>query len=152
MTGLYRAVVALHVLTVLGGLVTVGVTGGYCAAYWINPDGPAVRRFFAPGPGPGTRLLYVAAGLGLAAAASSQGRVHLGSSWVWGAALLWVGAAAALEMVMRPAERRLQAACAAPGPDARSPTLLSAARRGLIGAVTIEACLVAASLVMTVKP
>jgi len=161
MSGLYKGVVLLHVLAVLGGLVAVGVTGGYCAALWRRPGSRAAHQFFAPGPGMAPRLLYPAAVLGLAAAASSGGRVHPGSFWVWGAALLWVAGVAAMETVMRPAEHRIQTGLRAPAatraagtrdrPWEPGPELLGAARRGLAGALATEACLVAASLLMTIK-
>lgn len=142
MSGLYRALVGLHVVTVLATLVVVGVTGGYLVAAWINPGAPTLRRFLDAGPGQGTRLLYPAAAFGLAAAGTSGGRVHLAFPWVWIAGLLWLAAAGTLELLMRPAQSALE----------RDPTAGRAARRGMVAAGAIEVCLVTAALVMTMKP
>lgn len=146
MKTVYTAAVILHVLAVLGGLVAVGVSGGYFAAGWRQPANPAVRQFFVPRSLYGPRLLYPAAALGLVAAATSRGRIHLGSAWVVLAAGLWVLAMAAVELVMRPAERAVGAAMEA-GTDAAAPS-----RRGLAGAVGAAVCLVVASVVMTGRP
>ena len=155
MAGLYAVVVVAHVVAVLGGLVSVGVAGGYCGAVVGGVRGAAVERYFAGGPSWGPRLLYPAALLGLAAVAASRGRVHLQDDWVLGAGGIWIGAVAVVEAVVRPAERAVaeiltDRSGASPGPAAGAGTRRSAAR-GLVGSAVVVAGIVAASVLMTVQ-
>ena len=141
---LYDLAVAAHVLAVLGALVAIGVAGGFQLAVLAGAGGESVARYFRGGPSWGPRLLAPAGALGLIAAACSGGRVRLGAGWVVGAAILWLVAMAAVEALVRPAER------IEPAGGAAVPTRTVAAR-GLAGAVIASGGVVAASVLMTVK-
>jgi hypothetical protein len=102
-TQLYGPAVGLHVTLVIAGTVGLAVTTGYLLVGARAPGSPAVQRFFRAGIGIAPRLLYPAALFGAVAAATSDGRIHPGRFWVWGAGTFWLGAALLIETVVRSA-------------------------------------------------
>lgn len=145
MGALYDLAVAAHVVLVLGALLAIAVAGGYQAAVAAGSRSDGVTRYFRGRPSWGPRLLAPAALLGLLAAGLSRGRVHVDAGWVLGAAALWLGAMAAIESLLLPAEKAL---IATPDP---SLTSRSIALKGLAGAAVALAGVVAASVLMTVQ-
>ena len=151
---LYDLAVAAHVVVVLAALVAIAVAGGYQAAVVAGARGESVARYFRGGPSWGPRLLAPAAALGLVAAGLSRGKVHLGARWVWVAALLWLASMAAIESLLRPAEKALNDLMAeggAGGEGGADPGPTAVAARGLSGAVIALAGVVVASVLMTVQ-
>ena len=149
---LYDLAVAAHVVTVLGALVAIAVAGGYLVAVAVGAGGESVASYFRGGPSWGPRLLAPAALLGLAAAGLSRGRVRLDAGWVWGAAVLWLVAMGAVEVLMRPAEKALGPARDAARVEAgAAPSARSVAVKGVSGAVIAVAGVVVASVLMTVR-
>lgn len=154
MSAVYDTAVALHVLLVVGGTVGLAVTGGYLGAALAVGAGAGVTRFFSGPPGGAPRLLYPAAAVGLVAALTSSGRVHLRSGWVWGAGALWLVAAALIEAVVRPSERRLAGLLAggAGGAAGGAQDVRAAAGRGLVAAVVALGLVAVSSGLMVTKP
>jgi hypothetical protein len=147
----YDLVLLAHVLAGLVGLGAVAVAG--LSALALRRWGPAsepVRRYYRPGVNWAGRILFVVPVLGVALMAMSHGDWTFADGWITAGLVLWAVAAVTAEMILWPAERRLQAAVgddqtAAPG--LRSQCLWVAGT-----ASTLTLVLLAATVVMVAKP
>ncbi len=146
----YDIVLLAHVLSALAGLGVVALAGGY--ALVLRRPGPpssGVRRYYRPGVNWAGRALFLVPVFGVALMALSGGDWSYADGWVLGGILLWAGAAVLAEMVLWPAERRLQCEVAAPTTSARL------GRRCLVvagAAGGVVVLLVAAAALMVAKP
>ena len=149
-TPAYDLVLLAHVLSALVGFGAVVVAGFYALALErSNPPTEAVRRYYRPGVNWAGRVIYLVPVLGAALIALSQGQWSYADHWVVIGLGLWGVAAVVAELVLWPAERRLQAVVADPtsATDLRSQCLRVAVVAGLLFIV-----LVVASVVMVAKP
>ena len=118
-----------HVLAALVGLGAVVLAGGYAGALLRAGAGSeAVRRYYRPGVNWAGRVLFLIPVLGFALVAMSRGDWSLSDGWITIGLALWAAVAVVAEMVLWPAERRLQvavevagAAVAAPAPPSAGP-------------------------------
>ncbi len=146
----YDAVLLAHVLTVLIGLGAVVVAGGYALALLRSgPDSVPIRRYYRPGVNWAGRVLFLVPVFGVTLILMSKGNWSFSDGWVSAGLILWAVAAAAGEVVLWPAERRLQEAVADPSSatDVRGQCLAVMAT-----AVVLFGVLVAATVVMVAKP
>ncbi len=113
----YDVVLLAHVLAAAIGLGAVVVAGTYAWALLRSGSGSeAVRRYYRPGVNWAGRVLFLIPVLGLALMGMSHGDWSFSDGWILGGLALWAGVAVAAEMVLWPAERRLQEVVAgAPG-------------------------------------
>jgi hypothetical protein len=146
----YDIVLLGHVLSALVGLGAVVVAGAYAVA--LRRSGAAsevVRRYYRPGVNWGGRVLYLVPVLGVALVAMSDGDWTYADGWITGGLLLWAVVALAAEMVLWPAERKIQAQV----DDPTSPADLRAeCSRVAITAAVVAVLLVVAAVIMVAKP
>jgi uncharacterized membrane protein len=146
----YDIVLLAHVLAALVGLGAVVVAGAYALALWQSGTASeVVRRYYRPGVNWGGRVLYLVPVLGVALVAMSDGDWSYADGWVLAGLMLWALVALAAEMVLWPAERKIQAAVA----DPTSTTDLRAeCGRVTVTAAVVAVLLVVATVVMVAKP
>ena len=146
----YDVVLLAHVLSALVGLGAVAAAGGYALALMRSgPGSEAVRRYYRPGVNWAGRILFLVPVFGVALILMSHGGWSLSDGWIGTGLVLWAGVAVAGEMVLWPAERRLQLAVggSAPPTELRSPCLRVATTAGFMAVV-----LLVATVVMVAKP
>jgi uncharacterized membrane protein len=146
----YDLVLLAHVLTALIGLGAIVVAAGCALA--LSRSGPAsepLRRYYRPGVNWAGRVLVLVPVFGVALIAMSHGEWSFSDPWVGIGLVLWLVVAAVAELVLWPAERRLQEVVGAPsaGTDPRSLCL-----RLVAVAAVLALVLVAATVVMVAKP
>ncbi len=159
----FDVVLLLHVaaaVVALGSVVVIGIQAGRLLAVGEDDVPAGVIGYFAPGVNWVGRTLHVVPLLGLALVALSRGAYGFGDGWVqWGIGL-WAAAAVGAEIVLWPAERRVQAGLAASVSDDRAPahdtTVRTSLRRAcgtaVVAAGLLTAVLVAAIVVMVAQP
>jgi hypothetical protein len=134
-----------------GALVTSGVQAVRLRRADPRSVPTTLRRYFAPGVNWAGRVLYGVPVFGLLLLADSSGRLRAGDPWVIAGLALWGISAVVAEVVLWPAERRIQTVLAEPG--ARSAPALArdchlvASLGGALGLV-----FVAATVVMVARP
>jgi hypothetical protein len=142
----------LHVAAVVVGLIAVASSGVMALRLQGAQGGdlpPSVAAYFAPGTNWPGRAVHAVPVLGLLLVWASHGAYGFGQSWVqWGLGL-WVVAAGLCEGLLFPSERRVQGALAEAGEGGAQ---LAAGRTVTWSAAAVLAVLVAASVVMVVKP
>lgn len=106
-SGLYDALVALHVLCALAGFGAVAVSGVYGGLARQSSNQAETARYFASG-GLAEWLILPVPFFGLAALLVDHRGGDLSDAWVLGGSVLWLAAAALLLTVVRPAEKRLR--------------------------------------------
>jgi cytochrome bd-type quinol oxidase subunit 2 len=146
----YDLVLLAHVLTALVGLGAVVVAGAYALA--LRRSGPAsesVRRYYRPGVNWAGRVLFLVPVLGVALVVMSRGDWSFSDVWVAIGLMVWAVVALAAEMVLWPAERRLQAAV---GDPSSAPDLGGQCARAAAVAAVLAILLVVAAVVMVAKP
>jgi hypothetical protein len=160
----YTVVLICHVAAVLVGLVAV--TASFVASLRLLAarDGeppPSVRSYFSPGFNWAGRSLWLVPALGGALLGMSGGDYRIGDAWVLAGIGLWMAAIALGEVILWPAERRVQRALApaprtgdtsADPPAAVGAATLRAARTVCASAAGIGGLLAAAMVVMVAKP
>jgi uncharacterized membrane protein len=146
----YDLVLLAHVLTALGGLGAVVVAGAYALA--LHRAGPAsepVRRYYRPGVNWPGRVIFLVPVFGVVLVVMSHGDWKFSDGWLTTGLILWVFIAVVAEMVLWPAERRIQAAVS----DSSSvPSLRSQCLRVEAMAAVLTVALIVATVVMTAKP
>jgi hypothetical protein len=159
----FDVVLLLHVAAVvaaLGSVVVTGIQAGRMLAVDADDVPAGVVGYFAPGVNWVGRTLYAVPLLGLALVALSRGAYGFGDGWVqWGIGL-WAAAVAGAEIVLWPAERRVQAGLAASVLEDRALANDTAVRTSLrracmvavVAACALTAVLIAAIVVMVVRP
>jgi len=146
----YDLVLLAHVLAGLVALGAVAAAGLSALALrrW-GPTSEPVRRYYRPGVNWAGRILFGVPVLGVVLMAMSHGDWTFADGWITAGLTLWAVAAVAAEMVLWPAERRLQAAVGDDGtPD---PGLRSQCLQVAWTASALAVVLVAASVVMVTK-
>jgi hypothetical protein len=146
----YDLVLLAHVLTALVGLGAIMVSAGCALALSRSgPDSEPLRRYYRPGVNWAGRVVFLVPVSGVALIAMSHGEWAFSDPWVGIGLVLWAAVATVAELVLWPAERRLQAAVDRPsaGIDLRSACLRLAAV-----AAVLAVALVAATVVMVAKP
>jgi uncharacterized membrane protein len=146
----YDLVLLAHVLTALIGLGAIVVAAGCALA--LSRSGPAsqsLSRYYRPGINWAGRVLFLVPVFGVALIAMSHGEWSFSDPWVGIGLVLWLVVAAVAELVLWPAERRLQEVVGTPsaGTDPRSLCL-----RLVAVAAVLALVLVAATVVMVAKP
>jgi len=147
----YDLVLLAHVLVAITGFGTVAVAGTY--ARLLGRPGertPSVMRYYRPGVNWAGRTLFGVPVLGLVLIGMSHGAWSITDQWVLIGLSLWTVAATVGEVVLWPAERRLQQLVTS-GTD--EPALLGSLRRRVMGcAAGMVAIFVVVMVVMVAKP
>jgi hypothetical protein len=163
-SGLYDALIALHVVSAVVGFGAVALSGLYGATA-RHPDRARATeeaaRFFRS-PGRAEWLVLVVPFLGAAALGVRPSGADFADTWVIAASIIWLAAAALLLGVVRPAERRIRSdirplteggparpASVRPGP---APDLAAAGRLLMWGAIGSDLLFVAALILMIGQP
>jgi uncharacterized membrane protein len=105
----YDIVLLAHILTAVVGLAVVASAGGY--ALVLRRPGElseSVERYYRPGVNWAGRIIFLVPILGVVLLAMSDGTWSFSDGWVELGLVLWAAAGMAGEMVLWPAERRLQ--------------------------------------------
>ncbi len=109
----YDLVLLAHVLAAAAGLGAVLVAGGHALALLrTGTRSDSVRTYYRPGTNWAGRTLFIVPVLGVVLVAMSDGGWSYSQGWVVSGILLWLAVACLAELVLWPAERRLQAAVA----------------------------------------
>ncbi len=146
----YDLVLLAHVLSVLVGLGSVVVAGGFALVLGRSGAGSeSVRRYYRPGVNWAGRVLFLVPVFGVSLVLMSHGAWSFGDGWITIGLALWAVVAVGAEMALWPAERDLQEAVAdgAGAADVRARCHAVAAMAAL-GFVLV----VVASAVMVAKP
>jgi uncharacterized membrane protein len=161
----FDVVLLLHVACAVVGIVVVATAAatarrlGRLVRNGVPLPEP-LRRYFRPGVNWAGRTIYGIPVFGFALIAMSQGAYSVGDGWVLAGLFLFVALAVVAEVVLWPAERRLQQAVEAAGTPAAGPGPLGlpsgpvtadAARmeRAAVGALIL---LVVATVLMIAQP
>jgi hypothetical protein len=146
----YDIVLLAHILAVLVSLLVVAVAGGSALALARSgPSTEALRRYYRPGTNWVGRILFLVPVLGAVLVAMSHGDWSYSDDWVLIGLVVWLAAALLSELVLWPAERRLQEGVVR-GEDAGG--LATDCRSAAGAAAAIAVLLVAATVVMMAKP
>ena len=96
------------------------MAGGYALALLRSgPGSEAVRRYYRPGVNWAGRILFLVPVFGVVLIAMSHGTWSFSDGWISTGLLLWAVAAVIGELVLWPAERRLQVAVGDPAAGRR---------------------------------
>jgi uncharacterized membrane protein len=146
----YDLILLAHVLAALVGLGAVVVSGCYALAL-LRSGTPSetIRRYYRPGVNWAGRVLFLVPVLGVALIAMSHGDWSISDAWVTIGLAAWAVVAVTAEMVLWPAERRLQDGVS---DDPSAPDLRSDCRTVMVVAAGLAAALIAATVVMVAKP
>lgn len=153
---LYSVLLVLHVATAVvgfGALALTGVQAGRAVRGPARAGAEGVRRYFRPGVNWAGRALYAVPVLGFALLADSAGSFRASDGFVLVGLVLWLIAAAAAEVVVWPAERRIQAVVTTRWADeAARPALVGDCTRVRFWVALLDVVFVAAVVVMVAKP
>jgi uncharacterized membrane protein len=147
----YDVVLLGHVLTAVVGFGAVAVAGVY--AQLLRRPGPpsgSVLRYYRPGVNWAGRITFLVPVLGVALVAMSHGQWSYNDHWVLGGLALWAVAALAGEMVVWPAERRLQRLVTEGSPDSVGQRSLM--RQVAASSAAMVVVFVVAVVIMVAKP
>jgi hypothetical protein len=147
----YDVVLLGHVLTAVVGFGAVAVAGIY-ALLLRRPGAPSVSvlRYYQPGVNWAGRITFLVPVLGVALVAMSHGQWSYNDHWVLGGLALWAVAALAGEMVVWPAERRLQRLVSEASPDNAGQRSLM--RQVVASSAAMMVVFVVAVVIMVAKP
>jgi hypothetical protein len=146
----YDLVLVAHVLAALVGLGAIVVSAGCALALSRSgPDSESLRRYYRPGVNWAGRVLFLVPVFGVALIAMSHGEWSYSDLWVGLGLVVWAAVAVVAELVLWPAEQRLQAAVTQPSV---ATDLRPACRRLAAVAAVLAVALVAAAVVMVAKP
>jgi hypothetical protein len=152
---MYSTLLMLHVLSAVVGFGAVGVTGIQAARVGRGPSAPGaagVRRYFRPGVNWTGRALYGVPVFGFCLLAASRGAFRAGDGFVVAGLFLWTTAAVVAEVVVWPAERRIQQALSRRWEDDGDPRLVGDCRRTAAAAAVLGVVFVGATVLMIGKP
>jgi hypothetical protein len=150
----FTVVLVCHVAAVLLALLAV-VVGAVAAARVLGTKGelaPSVRSYFSPGVNWVGRVLYLVPVFGAVLLVLSGGAYRLGDVWVESGLGLWTAATALAEGVLWPAERRVQRSLAEEDEPGVPASARAACRVMCASSGGVVALVVAAMVVMFVKP
>jgi hypothetical protein len=149
----YSLLLIAHVASAFLGFGAMCLTGFEASRARRGPgasSAAAVRRYFTPGINWAARTLYLVPVFGFALLADSGGASSTSDTFVVVGLLMWLAAAAAAEMVIWPAERRIQQAVSR---DWRPDEALRLdCTRVVVAAWMLAVVFVAAVVVMVGKP
>lgn len=140
-SGLYDALVALHVLCALAGFGAVAISGVYGGLARKPSNQAETARYFASG-GLAEWLILPVPFIGLAALLVDHRSGDLSDAWVLGGSVLWLAAAALLLIVVRPAEKRLR----------QGEETATAGRALSLAGIAFDVLFVAALVLMVTQP
>ena len=153
---LYSVLLVLHVAAAVvgfGALALTGAQAGRAARGPAQAGAEGVRRYFRPGVNWAGRALYAVPVLGFALVADSAGAFGAADRFVLAGLVLWLAAAAAAEMVVWPAEQRIQAIVTTRWSDEGArPALVRDCARVRTWAALLDVVFLAAVVVMVAKP
>ena len=153
---LYTILLMLHVLCALVGFGTVVVTGVQAARARRGPSAPgaaAVQRYFRPGVNWAGRALYGVPVFGFSLVAASNGAFSSGDGFVVVGLLVWIVATLMAEVMVWPAERRIQVELTDGWDEGRTTRALDGDCRQVTAAAVVVALLfVLATVFMIGKP
>jgi len=147
----YDSVLLVHVLAAFAGFGVVGVAGIY--ALLLRRDGPrseAVARYYRPGVNWAGRTIFLVPVLGATLIAMSSGAWSYRDLWIEIGLTAWTVAAVLGEVVLWPAERRLQRLAADPAAD--RVTLVRTTRTVALASATMVVIFLFTAVVMVAKP
>ena len=157
----YDIVLVIHVLSAVVATVAIAVAGGAAIALRSTlvggrPLSAGLERYYRPGVNWAGRTVMLVPIFGFALVGMSGGQWKIDDAWVSIGLVMWLVVAVVAEVLLWPAERRLQAAVTEgldPGAPGRSGALVATLclRCGLLG-VGLVVILVAASFLMVAKP
>jgi hypothetical protein len=161
----YDVVLLLHVACVVSGLATTLATAATATRLRrllqaSVPPPETVRRYFRPGVNWAGRTVYGIPVFGFALLAMSHGAYALGDGWVLAGLVLFAALALVAELVLWPAERRVQSALMVDAPPAgdaagakdASSALVADATALVRAASACVALLLAGTIVMIAQP
>jgi hypothetical protein len=156
----FDVVLLLHVGCVVAGFattVTAETTAGRLRRLLGagSPLPEALRRYFRPGVNWAGRAVYGIPVFGFALVAMSQGAYALTDGWVLAGLVLFVALALVAEVVLWPAERRVQAALVSSAGDQHPPSgpVAAAAATTMARAASVALVfLIAGTVVMIAQP
>jgi hypothetical protein len=157
----FDLVLLLHAGCVVVGLATTvaaAATAGRLRRVLASaaPVPEVLRRYFRPGVNWVGRTVYGIPVFGVALVALSDGAYSLSDGWVVAGIVVFVALALVAEVTLWPAERRVQAALAAPGPGAgpadAGPIAAADAAAMARSAWVVLVLLVAGTVVMIAQP
>ncbi|MDE3085917.1 MAG: DUF2269 family protein [Acidobacteriota bacterium] len=152
----YSVLLLLHVAAAVVGFGAVAVTGVQAARLRRgsnDPGAPGLRRYFRPGTNWAARALYAVPVLGFGLIADSGGAWDATDGWVMAGLGLWLAGAVLAEVVLWPAERRIQRRVAHHWDDrAEAEPLARDCGRAAVASALLLAVFLAALVVMTAKP
>lgn len=127
-SAVYRTLMALHLISVIGGFGLVLAKG--VESLWVLPGdlGPGRKRLWEAGIG----LVYLVPVLGVATVFASGGKWQFSQVWIGASFLLWLVAAAVLSFGVRPGERRLADLGASSAGSDAAPTTIEGEVRALL--------------------
>lgn len=136
-----------------GAVATTGVQAVRLARRAGTDPGASLRRYFAPGFNWAGRVLYGVPAFGFALLADSGGHLDLGEPWVLAGLGLWALSMLVAEVLIWPAEHRIQVALGGPELPGGVPSglrrdclLVGVGAAGLVGAFVV------ATVLMVAKP
>lgn len=128
----FGVLLVVHVLSAVvgfGAMVATGVQGWRLQRATDEDRVAALRRYFRPGTNWAARLLYVVPLAGAGLIAESGGAYRLADRFVLVGLSVWLVAVVVAELVLWPAERRVQRALAAGWPGRPEAALQRACHR-----------------------
>jgi len=153
---LYSTLLVAHVLCAVvgfGAMVLTAVQAGRARRGPAAPGAATVRRYFGPGPNVAGRFLYGVPVFGFALLAAAGGAFDADDGFVVLGLSMWLAAVLVAELVVWPAERRIQAVIAEGWGDPAAAGALERDCRRVMGAAGVLVVLfVAATVVMIGKP
>lgn len=147
----YDLVLLAHVLAAFVAFAVVGVAG-VSALQVRRPGEPSssLARYYRPGVNWVGRTLFLVPILGVVLIAMSHGAWSFSDHWITLGLVLWAAAACAAEMMLWPAERRLQQQVTGEPADHESRRTLSLQIAAI--SATLLVIFVVATVVMVSKP
>jgi uncharacterized membrane protein len=148
----------VHVATALlsfGAVVTSGVQAARLRRSGGAGAGLGVRRYFAPGINWAGRVLYGVPLSGFALLGASAGQFGPGEGWVVTGLVIWGLSALLAELILWPAERRIQGLLADAidaEPDRARPGLRRECRAVSAAAGALGVAFIAAIVLMVARP
>lgn len=142
-----------HVASALVGFGAVA-TSGVQAARLARVRGPVpgdLRRYFAPGVNWAGRVLYLVPAFGAALVADST-RFGFALPWVEAGLGLWAVSVLVAEVLLWPAERRIQRALAVPEEPVGATGVAGDCRLVALTSVFVVTAFVAATVLMVAQP
>ncbi|MBO0894460.1 MAG: DUF2269 family protein [Acidimicrobiales bacterium] len=156
----FDVVLGLHVASGLVAMASVAATGAYAGMVASAARGRQVdarraqaqRRFFRPGPNWPARMIFLVPAFGVLLLAMDGGFSSVREAWLLASIGCWLVAAVVALLNLWPAEAHVQRLLNEMTADLRHPELTRAARQVSWSAAIVDVVMVAAFVLMVVKP